>query len=553
MLANCDYKISGPRARDYYGAGGDELQLLPYVVNMRVMVEGLGVVQFRDVLVAEPDQPKSGTMLIGLSDMKRLGMMIDFDTDTMHVKMNGQAGRVAIPMLRFESNKQARIFTIFESKEVRIEDVEGILDPHCPEDDGVSRVANCGEACIPREVECEGCNECIDAELQQALSKKFQCPTNDPNLKSDPKSAYMRLLEQIRQRDRNTYTNHEITIDPEGAAEHPIAAEGIRRMVNDEKYKRIFAKDIGCAGDEFAVGGTMSGNFSKARVGATEFKGETKDAVIKQCMRLIAHKVMVPCSEYGIEPKNIMRMMAVQKKDEDGNIVAPLNGLRLVLAANETNKHTHYAGLRTDRIDDCLNFAATMTKSGLNFKGDLSDCYHLFPLSPEFWPYFCLQVPDLGTHAYVRLVQGWNRSAQEVTEALAVMFWPIKEYFRKYMDDVFVATDGTDEEFLLILKNFFDICLRYDLRLKGSKCVFLTKSTNYLGCEVKNGTVGPNPHRVLKLQQVEARMLSTKGKLRTFMGMVGFVQRWMKRSAGVLAPLRKIMTGNPQEQIIMND
>ena len=553
VLAKCDYFISGPRSRDYFGAGGDELQLLPYVVNMKVLVEGLGVVQFEDVLVAEPDQPKSGTMLVGLSDMKRLGMMIDFETDTMHVKMNGQAGRVAIPMLRFESNRQAYIFTIYESKAVRIEDVEGILDPHCPDDDGVSRVANCGEPCIPDIHECEGCNDCVDKELQQELAKKFQCPTNDPNLKSDPKSAYLRLLERTRQKDLNTYTHHEITIDPEGAAEHPVAAEGIKRLVNDEKYKKIFAKDIGCVGDEFAVGGTMSGNFSKARVGATEFKGETKDAVIKQCMRLMAHKVIVPCNDYGIEPKNIMRMMAVQKKDEDGNIVAPLNGLRLVLAANETNKHTNYAGLKTDSIEDCLNFAASMTKSGLNFKGDLSDCYHLFPLKPELWPYFCLQVPDHGTYAYVRLVQGWNRSAQEVTESLGVIFWSIREYFRKYMDDVFVATHGSDEEFLLVLKNFFDICLRYDLRLKGSKCVFLAKSTNYLGCEIKNGTVGPNPHRVLKLQQVEAKLLTTKGKLKTYMGMIGFVQRFMKRSAGVLGPLRKYMVGNPQEQIVIDE
>ena len=553
VLAKCDYNISGPRTRDYFGAGGDELQLLPYVVNMRVLVKGLGLVQFQNVLVAEPDQPKSGTMLVGLSDMKRLGMMIDFETDTMHVKVDGSTQRVAIPMLRFESNRQARIFTIYEGKEVRIEDVEGILDPHLPEDDGLSRVANCGEACIIRKGECEGCDECVDGELQQALAEKFQCPTNNPKLKTDPDSAYRSLLERIRQRDRNSYTHHEITIDPEGAAEHPVAAAGIRRLVNDEKYRRIFAKDIGCVGDRFAVGGTMSGNFSKARVGATQFKGETKDAVMKQCLRLIAHKVMVPCSELGIEPKNIMRMMAVRKKDEDGNLVAPLNGLRLVLAANETNKHTQYAGLQTDSMDECLDFAAKMTKSGLNFKGDLSDCYHLFPLKPELWPYFCLQVPDHETHAYVRLVQGWNRSAQIVTEDLAVIFWPIAEYFRKYMDDVFVACDGTDEDFLIVLKKFLDLCLRYDLRLKGSKCVFLAKSTNYLGCEIKNGTVGPNPHRVLKLQLVEAKMLNTKGKLKSFMGMIGFIQKFMKRSAGVLHTLRKFMVGAPQEAIVVNE
>ena len=530
------------------------MRLLPYVVDMNVKVEGLGVVLFKDVLVAEADQPKSGTMLVGLVDMKRLGMMIDFATDTMHVNVG--ARRVAIPMMRVQSNKQAYIYTIydgFEDKQVRLEDVEGICDPHRITEDARSLHVEFGDACLLEREDCEGCNVCTNPRLKEELQKKFQCPTNDPKLKMDPKTAYISMLERIRERDRNTYTNHEVTIDPEGAAEHPVAAEGIRKMINDPKYKRIFAKDIGCVGDRFAVGGTMSGNLSGARVGAAEFKGEMKDAVIKQCLRLIAHKVIVPCSEYGVEPKNIMRMMAVQKKDEDGNVVAPLNGLRLVLAANETNAHSAYAGLKTDCMDNCLEFAARMTKSGLNFKGDLSDCYHLFKIKREMWQYFCLQVPDHETHCYTRLVQGWNRSAQEVQEGLAVIFWPVSQYLRKYMDDVFVATDGTDEEFLLVIKKFFDLCLQYDLRMKGSKCVFLAKSTNYLGCEVKNGTIGPNPHRVLKLQMVEAAQLTTKGKIKSFVGMVAFVQKFMKRSAEVLGPLRKIMSGNPSEKVEVNE
>ena len=528
------------------------MRLLPYVVDMKVEVEGLGVVLFKDVLVAEADQPKNGTMLVGLPDMKRLGMMIDFATDTMHVN-NKDGVRVAIPMMRVQSNRQAYIYTIYEDKQVCIDDVEGICDPHRMENDAASLGATLGEPCLLEKENCEGCNECVDPKLKLELAAKFQCPTNDPNLKTDPITAYNRMLERIRERDRNTYTNHEITIDPEGAAEHPVAAEGIRKLINDPKYKRVFAKDIGCVGERFAVGGTMSGNLSKARVGSTQFKGETKDAVMKQCLRLIAHKVMVPCKEYGIEPKNIMRMMAVQKKDEDGNVVAPLNGLRLVLAANETNAHTQYAGLQTDSIDSCLEFAARMTKSGLNFKGDLSDCYHLFKLKRELWQFFCLQVPDLGTHCYTRLVQGWNRSAQEVTDGLADIFWPVSPYLRKYMDDIFVATEGTDEEFLMVLKKFLDLCLQYDLRMKGSKCVFLAKSTNYLGSEIKNGTIGPNPHRVLKLQMVEATQLTTKGKLKSFMGMVGFVQKFMKRSREVLEPLRKMMVGNPSDKIVVNE
>ena len=156
MLDACDYKISGPRNRNYFGAGGDELQLLPYVVNMKVRVDGLGIIQFEDVLVAEPNQPKNGTMLVGLLDMKRLGMTIDFATDTMHAYLGPSRGRVAIPMLRYDSNKQATIWTIYEKKEVRVEDVDNILDPHKPYDDPDSIEANAGEPCIPEKDECKG-------------------------------------------------------------------------------------------------------------------------------------------------------------------------------------------------------------------------------------------------------------------------------------------------------------------------------------------------------------------------------------------------------------
>ena len=583
LLRNCKYQISGSRKRNYYGAGGKELQLLPYVVDMMVDVKDLGRLEFCDVLVASRDQPNSGTMLVGVLDMKRLGAAIDFKSGKMLFQLDQLSSRKAVPMLEYQSNMQAAVLTVMEGGPwdeqddnrvmklitydpdhddsvfnntedwIHYEDMDKVQTNHkLPMEDGWSQVATQGDPCITNMDECVGCDRCVDKELQLELSRPFKCPANDPKLKSDPKTAMLRILERTRQRDRSTFTNHEITIDPVGEAEHPVAAAGIRKLVNSEKYKRIFAKDIGCTGEEFAVGGVVTGQMSRVRPGATKFTGETKDAVIKQLTRLKAHGVIASCREYGVEPQNVMRLMAVQKKDDDGNIVAPLNGLRLVLAANETNAHTKYAGLETDSLEECLTFAAEMTKSGLNFKGDLSDCYHLFELKEEMWPYFCLQFPDDEVHFYKRLIQGWNRSGQAATERLSVIFWPVSEYLRKYMDDVAVGVskDHTDEDFLVVFENFLQICLRHDLRLKGSKCFFLTKTTNYLGYEVSNGTIGPNPHRLLKLQLVEAKHLTTKAKIKTYLGMIGFVQKFMKRSAGVLGPLRKRMSGNGSDPVV---
>ena len=536
MITHSDYTEAGPRVGEFYGAGGDKLKLKPYVIDIKVNVGNKGVYEFKNVLVATSDTP-SRTMLVGQSDLERLGIDISFAKKCVTFSQGALKG-VPLPM---ERNALCSINPVKPT--LSKEDPEKIQQLHdFKSEDRLSTVGNVGAD----DCKVEDC--CVNLSKRQKEGEPFICPTRDPNLIGDPKGALLREMERIRQRDRETFTDGDINIDEVGAKRHPIAAAGIRRLCG--KYKSIFARDTGCLPPEFAVKGTITGKMSNMRAGDLRFEGSTHDAVIKQFLRKAAHGVMVNCHDHQIEPKNLMRVLAVKKKDDKGNILEPINNTRIVLDSTFLNAHTQFCGMPTDPMEPALNFASKVSASGLNFICDISECYEIVPMDKSLWPYFCVKIPELGTWAMTRTVQGWSKSAQAVQDKLDYILYPLAPYLRKYMDDIILGVEGSEEKFLEVLEKFFQICLRYGIRLKGSKCVFLSPSYNYLGVEINEGTVGPNKHKVIKLKEVEWSSITTKGKLRTFVGAVGFLARFMRRSAEILRPLQKAMSGAKADKLV---
>ena len=96
MIEHSDFVESGPRIGEFYGAGGDRLKLEPFLINIKVNVNNKGVYEFKDVLVATSDTP-SRTMLVGQSDLERLGIDISFARRTVTFGRGALKG-VPIPM-----------------------------------------------------------------------------------------------------------------------------------------------------------------------------------------------------------------------------------------------------------------------------------------------------------------------------------------------------------------------------------------------------------------------------------------------------------------------
>merc|ERR1711946_1886 len=105
-----------------------------------------------------------------------------------------------------------------------MEDPENIQQTHnfASED----RLSICGNVGAD---DCKVKDCCVNMSKRQKEGEPFVCPTRDPNLTGDPKGAMLREMERIRQRDRETFTHGDITINEKGAERHPKAAAGILR------------------------------------------------------------------------------------------------------------------------------------------------------------------------------------------------------------------------------------------------------------------------------------------------------------------------------------
>ena len=547
-LKYCDYTIAGPRPGNFYGAGGDELKLAPHLVNLRVSVPKIGILGFKNVLVSRSEKP-SLTMLVGRSDLERMKVVVNFAEGTVIIGKNKP-----IQMRPTHGRETAVIFTVNHDDLNRSpEDADNILTRNEIKSEDLESVAvNVGEPCISLNLNpdtigntiCEDCDECTN----RGTSSTTLFPSQDPTFTDNPRAWLIKRLEKIRQRDRETFSHKEVTIDPAGAARYPKAAAGIRALCDE--FKDVFAGDIGKFPDEYAVGGVIKGCLSKTRVGQNQFKGEVQDAVIEQFLRQAAHGVIGHCQTDGVEPKNIMRILAVAKKDDDGNTLKPTQGTRIVVNSTTTNDHTEYCGTPTHNLEQSLDFAARFTKSGLVAKVDIANCYPTCPIKPELYPYFCVTLPILGVWYYKRVVQGWNKAAQAVQNAIDKIFWQLAPYTGKYMDDFILAVEGSEDDFLAKLRIFFVTCRRNNIRLKGKKVFFLTTKFNYLGFQIVDGAVAPNQHYVNKLLEVKYDHIVTKGHLKSLVGGIGFIARFLNRSQEVLKALQIAMAGEPAEKVV---
>ena len=107
-----------------------------------------------------------------------------------------------------------------------------------------------------------------------------------------------------------------------------------------------------------------------------------------------------------------------------------------------------------------------------------------------------------------------------------------------YVDDIVMY----DNEFCPLLANLRELLQRFadkGLYLKISKLELFVSSVQALGFIVSEEGVKPNPKKVQGL--VDAKLPRTKKQLRSFIGTVGFLRRFIPNCSEVLGPLTRLL------------
>ena len=102
------------------------------------------------------------------------------------------------------------------------------------------------------------------------------------------------------------------------------------------------------------------------------------------------------------------------------------------------------------------------------------------------------------------------------------------------------------EDHLLLLLEFFDVCMEQNLRIKLEKCDFLKTELGYLGFRVGDGHWGPCEDKLKPLMEFTINGVKGKAegvkKIRQFIGGCNFYRRHIRRfteSSAILTDLIK--------------
>ena len=348
-------------------------------------------------------------------------------------------------------------------------------------------------------------------------------------------------MERERQRLKETTSYRDVTISPEGERRYPRAAKEVRRL--NEKYKNVFSAAIGRVSDEYAVKIKMKGDKPKRQAGQSPIVGLEKLAMQKQLLTLAANNVIVPIEKHNVVPHTFVPLMVRTKKDDNGIQIDPFQSLRIITDCTRINEMADYPGTDIDQIDESLQHAAKATENGLNVKFDICQFYFGIPIHPIMYPYFCINVPDLGYFHFEVLPQGFAPSAQYAVAVAKKILWKFSDVMDRFMDDCFMFAPEGEDQFIHLYEQMLKTLDENSLRLKGSKTFVLNFEANFLGHRISHGVMTASPHLQLRIDKIRKEDIRTIGQMKSYLGSINFFIKYMARSTLVLRPLQQASKG----------
>ena len=358
--------------------------------------------------------------------------------------------------------------------------------------------------------------------------------------------ATMHKLEKRLFEQRNVNTVNDVQIDPHGNV-LPKGPEGVamRNRILEilNRHKRVFGGDTGDAGDvlttdvEIRETGQNLLTLNTARNMMNSNNEIQKEMICQKLDSELACGTLQRAM--GRKVKNFLPIFLVPKKNAtpDDVIVDASKNRMISNCKTVINNITKHVASSTDDADKAVRDTVGFTKKGWSFSCDISDAFHCIRLPQHLQPYFGILHPRLGPCMYTRLVQGWISSPQICRDFFTSVLANVQNISR-YVDDI-MGGANTFEELLEILDQLLGTLEYYNLRLKGSKMIILTKKIPFLGKELENGTVNPSRHHIEKLTGITWEKMPKGKDLRPYLGLYQYVAPFLWKSSDALHKLHR--------------
>ena len=112
------------------------------------------------------------------------------------------------------------------------------------------------------------------------------------------------------------------------------------------------------------------------------------------------------------------------------------------------------------------------------------------------------------------------------------------EEMEDYVDDIVVKSKTRTKNFQ-VLKQVFERCKKYKLRMNPMKCAFGVFAGKFLGFLVHHRGISVDPVKVTTIATM--KKLTTVRELKSFLGRVSYIRRFVPGLASITCGLSKVL------------
>lgn len=172
---------------------------------------------------------------------------------------------------------------------------------------------------------------------------------------------------------------------------------------------------------------------------------------------------------------------------------------------------------------------------------DMASGFHQIPIEQESIERTAFVTPD-GQFEYLTMPFGLRNAPSVFQRAIVRALGDlVHSYVVVYVDDVLIV-GGNVAESLERLKVVLKVLSEKHFSLNIKKCSFLKEKVEYLGYEVSQGQIRPNPRKIEALTALPPP--ETVTQLRQFIGLASYFRQFVPKFSQTMAPLYSLTSGN---------
>lgn len=247
--------------------------------------------------------------------------------------------------------------------------------------------------------------------------------------------------------------------------------------------------------------------------------------VKKQIQDLLEKQIIRPSTSEYCSP-----LWVVPKRGENGQ-----QDYRLVVDFRKINSITEFENYPLPRIDEILD---QLGRARCFSVADLKAGYHQVPIHKDDICKTAFTV--FGKHyEFVKLAFGLQTAAQNFQKIMnEVLDELVGTACFVYLDDIIIH-GRTRQEHDENLRKVLTRLKEYKLRVKPSKCQFLTNEIDFLGHRITPRGVGMSVEKINALRSL--KVPNTVKRLRSFLGLANYYRKFIANYATIASPLYKLL------------